>query len=238
MPSTSKKPIWTTSSLLKELESLGTEQNRKVYGRHGVTGPQFGVSFAHLGKLRRQIKVDQELAEGLWASGNHDARVLAAMIADPGEMKASTLDTWVKDVGNHVIANTVAELAARHASAKQRAEKWTRSRSETIASAGWNLVSDLAKQKDDDAVLSDDDLRSYVEQIEKGIHTAPNRTRYSMNSALISIGSHRPKLKKEALAIAKRIGPVEIDHGETGCKTPDAAERIQAGLTAYGRKAR
>ena len=31
-------------SVLAELKSLGTAQNRKVYGRHGVKGPMFGVS--------------------------------------------------------------------------------------------------------------------------------------------------------------------------------------------------
>ena len=37
----------------------------------------FGVSYAALGKLKRKIKVDHELAEKLWATGNHDARIAA-----------------------------------------------------------------------------------------------------------------------------------------------------------------
>ena len=37
--------------ILKQLESLGTAQNREVYARHGVTGKAFGVSYANLGKL-------------------------------------------------------------------------------------------------------------------------------------------------------------------------------------------
>ncbi|MDA0206235.1 MAG: hypothetical protein O3A53_09280 [Acidobacteria bacterium] len=31
----------------------------------------------------------------------------------------------------------------------------------------------------------------------------------------------------EAVAAAKRIGVVEVDHGQTGCKTPGAASYIR-----------
>jgi hypothetical protein len=48
-----------------------------------------------------------------------------------------------------------------------------------------------------------------------------------MNRALIAIGCRSPGLRKLADAAAKRIGKVEIDHGDTACKTPDAAEYIE-----------
>ena len=100
------------TEVLKSLKSMGTAQNRKVYGRHGVTGAMFGVSYANLGKLKRQIKVDQALALQLWSSGNHDARILATMVADPGAMTAKMLDGWVKDVDNHVTSAAVAGVVA------------------------------------------------------------------------------------------------------------------------------
>ena len=58
------------------------------------------------------------------------------------------------------------------------------------------------------------------------IHGRPNRTRYSMNGALIAIGMRNSKLRKQAEATAKKIGPVEVDHGETNCQTPDAVPYI------------
>lgn len=48
----------------------------------------------------------------------------------------------------------------------------------------------------------------------------------AMNSALIAIGCRNAKLEKLAVAAAKRIGPVEVDHGDTSCKTPDAVAYI------------
>ena len=44
--------------------------------------------------------------------------------------------------------------------------------------------------------------------------------------ALIAIGIYKPELRDETIETARRIGRVNVDHGETGCKTPDAIEYI------------
>jgi hypothetical protein len=54
----------TCCEVLQELESLGTEKNRKTYQRHGVTRESYGVSFADLEKIRKRIKKDHALAPG------------------------------------------------------------------------------------------------------------------------------------------------------------------------------
>ena len=47
-----------------------------------------------------------------------------------------------------------------------------------------------------------------------------------MNGALISIGGCLPDLTDRALATARVIGPIDVDHGQTGCRTPDATAFI------------
>jgi hypothetical protein len=44
---------------------------------------------------------------------------------------------------------------------------------------------------------------------------------------VILIGSRNVALRKAATAAAKRIGKVDVDHGDTACKTPDAASYIE-----------
>lgn len=78
-----------------------------------------------------------------------------------------------------------------------------------------------------DKALPDDFFEPYLEIIARDIHTRQNRVRYSMNTALIGIGTRSDALEKKAIAIAEQIGPVDVDHGETGCKTPDAASYIR-----------
>ena len=66
----------------------------------------------------------------------------------------------------------------------------------------------------------------HLKRIEAGIHSSPNWVRYAMNNALINIGVRNKTLQKRAVAAANRIGKVDVDHGATSCKTPDAASYI------------
>jgi 3-methyladenine DNA glycosylase AlkD len=210
-------------TVLEELESLGTAQNRKVYGRHGVKGPMFGVSYKNQGLLAKRIKTDHALARKLWDSGNHDARVLATMVADPARLDGPTAESWAAALDNYALADAVAKLVSQSPLARAKASKWIKSKQEFIAAAGWSITGYLALYDGD---LPDSHFAGLVPRIEKQIHTSPNRTRYSMNMALIAIGIRSAGLRKLALAAAKKIGKVQVDHGETGCQTPDAAAYI------------
>lgn len=212
------------AEVMKQLESLGTEQNRSVYARHGVKGDMFGVSYANLGMLKKKIGIDQELADELWATGNHDARVLAAMIADPARMSGKILDDWIKDLNNYVLTEAFSKLASGSPDAGKQMEKWTNSEGEWIGTAGWNVLTHLAMRP---GGLPDDFLEKMIGKIEAEIHGGKNRVKYAMNNALIAIGVSSSKLQKKAVEAAMRIGRVEVDHGETNCQTPDAAAYIQ-----------
>lgn len=224
----------TRTEVMRELKANGTAQNRKVYKRHGVSGAMFGVSYAALGKLHKKIKTDHALAEQLWATGNHDARILATMVADPARMGARVLDAWVKDVDNRGLAGAFSNVAAGARSARARMEKWTRSRSEMIACTGWHVLASLAREDDG---LSDAYLIGYLETIESTVHGSKNWVKYAMNNALINIGVRNAALEKKATGAARRLGRIDIDHGETGCKTPDAAAYIKKTLAHRKNKA-
>ena len=211
------------NSALRELKRRGTAQNRKVYRRHGVGENMYGVSFADLRLLAKQIKTDQDLAVQLWATGNHDAQILATLIADVKQFDAKTLDAWAKDLSNAVIVDQFAGLVVRTSYWQKKAEKWHRARGEWIGRAGWNLIGQLALHE---PALPDRYFEPYLIEIKAGIHQQKNRVREAMNHTLIAIGVRDAALQEQALEIARTIGPVEIDHGETNCKTPDAVEYI------------
>jgi 3-methyladenine DNA glycosylase AlkD len=210
-------------SLLNELESLGSEQTRKTYGRHGVKGRMFGVSYKDFGLLKKRIKTDHALAEQLWATAIHDARILATMIADPARMDSATVDRWAEGLQDHIETDALARLVSQSPVGRKKGEKWRRSKQELLSSAGWSIAGHLAWNvpEIDDAYFAE-----LVPQIEQGLEPAPNRTRYSMNNALIAIGVRSEPLRKLAVAAARRIGPVEVDHGDTCCETPDAEAYI------------
>jgi 3-methyladenine DNA glycosylase AlkD len=209
---------------LDTLKSLGTEQNRKIYRRHGAGEDVYGVSFAHLKDLKKKIKIDHDLALALWESGNHDARMLAGMIADPKRLDARTLDAWVTGLRNYVETNALGDLVAQSPHARETMARWIASDEEWTAAAGWRILAQVA-MKDD--ALPDEYFERFLSTIERDIDESQNRVRHEMNNALIAIGIRNPALEEKACAAAARIGKVEVDHGETGCKTLDAAGYIR-----------
>src|SRR6185369_7128981 len=99
--------IMADLQVLDQLKALGTEQARKTYRRHGVGEEVYGVSYADLKTLTKKIKINHDLAQTLWASGNHDARILATMIADPKKADSDLLESWVHALHNYVITDAV-----------------------------------------------------------------------------------------------------------------------------------
>lgn len=221
------------ADLLKELESLGSEQTRKTYLRHGASGKVFGVSYAHLGKLQKKLKTNHDLAGKLWASGIHDAQILATMIAEPSQMTAKEIDTWARSLSNYALTDALAGLVSKTPFATAKIEECVRSKDEWTASAGWQVLGGLALR---DTSLPDTFFQPYLDAIEKKIHASMNRVRHAMNGALIGIGCRNSALEKKALVVAAKIGKVEVDHGNTACVTPDAASYIRK--TVAHRKAK
>jgi 3-methyladenine DNA glycosylase AlkD len=209
---------------MRTLEKAGSAQTRKTYARHGAQEPMFGVSFAVLKTLVKRIGVDHELALALWDTKNHDARVLAMKIADPAKIAPSDLDRWVRESRVRMCGSYVAMLAAESPHAAAKAREWFGSSDAALRASAWTLAGFIASG---DESTPDKWFLDRLAHIEKSIHSAPNAEREAMNMAVITIGGRNAALRKAAIAAAKRIGKVEVDHGDTACKTPDAVPYIE-----------
>ena len=97
--------------------------------------------------------------------------------------------------------------------------RWMADEGEWTQAAGWAVLAGLANDRED---LDDAFFLEHLATIEREIHPARNRVRHEMNKALIAIALRNPALRGPSTAAASRIGKVVVDHGETGCKTPDA----------------
>jgi 3-methyladenine DNA glycosylase AlkD len=217
----------TLKQTLAALKKAGTAQTRKVYARHGVAGDQYGVSFAELKKLKKAIKTDHDLARELWATGNHDARVLACMVADPDAFTSRELDAWARDLDSYVVTDAFVSVVAKSPHRDRKFAAWKDRKGEWPAAAAWGVFCALAMHEDD---RPDAFFLEQLAAIEAEIHSRPNRVRHNMNQAVICIGIRNGALKRKAVAAAKRIGRVEVDHGDTSCKTPDPVAYIEKTL--------
>jgi 3-methyladenine DNA glycosylase AlkD len=221
------------SDVLAKLKKLGKKKTAEIYRRHGATGEVWGVSFADLGVLKKQIKTDHNIAQSLWKSGVLDAQTLALMIADPATLTPAEADEWLAQASADVLLGYLAQVVAPTSFARDKLQRWTRSEDDFPRATGYTLLSLLLAGDQ----IPDDEARQYLNAIESTIRDSPNRSRHAMNMALIAIGSNKTALKKEAIAAAGRIGKVKVDHGKTSCKTPDAAAYIKkASARVQGRK--
>ncbi|MEK7469938.1 MAG: DNA alkylation repair protein [Planctomycetota bacterium] len=213
----------TLAETMAALKKAGSEQTRKTYARHGAEAPMFGVSFATLKTLYNRIKVDHDLALALWDTGNFDARNLAVKIVDPAKMSPADLDRWAKSPTASMCGGYVAHVAVEGPHARAKADAWLTATNEWLRCSGWRLVAAMAQK---DEATPEGWFLERLAEIEKTIHTAPNAERATMNQTVIAIGCRSASLRKAATAAAKRIGKVEVDHGDTSCETPDSAQYI------------
>src|SRR5262245_46815245 len=225
MPAKTKLPRMILSEAMSALEKAGSAQTRKTYARHGAEEPMFGVSFATLKTLLKRIGVDHELALALWETGNLDARNLAVKIVDPARQSPSLLDRWAREApGARMCGAYVAYLTAEGQHARSRADAWIAGKDERRRCTGWSLVGAMAMcdEETPDAWFTD-----RLAEIEKSVQSAPNSQKEVMLGALIAIGCRSAAFRSSATAASKRIGKVEIDHGDTACKTPEIVPTLE-----------
>jgi 3-methyladenine DNA glycosylase AlkD len=173
---------------------------------------------------RKRIGVDHELALALWDTRNFDARILALKIADPAQMSPRDLDRWAREPIARMCGAYLAHLAVEGPHARPRCEAWLAARDEATRSNGWSLVGAMAKC---DEETPDAWFEERLAEIEESIRVSSNAERYGMLCALIAIGCRTAGLRKSAIAAGKRIGKVEIDHGDTSCKTPEVVPTLE-----------
>ncbi len=81
--------------VMQELEKLGKERTKKMYMSNGAHEPVFGVATGAMKPIAKKIKIDQALADELYATGNYDAMYFAGIIADPKTMTAADFGRWI-----------------------------------------------------------------------------------------------------------------------------------------------
>lgn len=217
----------TVGEVMAELESLGNEQTKKTLLRHGAVEPFFGVKIGDLKGLRKELKNDHDIALALYGTGNSDAMYLAGLIADSEKVTEEELDRWVNEATWALISGTtVAALAAESRHGLALGRKWIESEKELIAAAGWQTLSHYLSIADNDGVDTNE-IETLLKRVSLEIHTEPNEVKAAMNGFLISAGSYLPEVTGLAKKLARKIGVVEVNQGDTACKTPDALAYIE-----------
>lgn len=213
--------------VMQELEALGKERTKKIYLSNGAQEPLYGVATGQMKPIFRKIKRNQPLAEELYATGNYDAMYFAGVIADPKVMMEADFERWIAGayfymLSDYVVAVTLAETDI----AQEVADKWIASGIELKMSAGWSCYCWLLGSRPD-SDFSEEKIAGMLELVKNTIRDAPERTKYAMNNFIYTVGVSYQPLHDRAVAIAKEVGPVEVNHVGGKSKYLNALDSIQ-----------
>ncbi len=217
----------TTKDILKELEKCGNEKTKSTFIKHGAKEPFFGVQVNELKKILKKTKKNHELSLELYATGNSDAMYLAGLMADENQITVEQLEDWADKAYWYMLSEyTVPWITAESKYGFELGQKWIISDKERIAAAGWATLAYYAGVNQDHD-LDIETYRKLLDIVEKEIHNAQNRVRFTMNGFVIAIGSYIEELNKKASEVAKKIGKVNVNMGSTACKVPLATDYIK-----------
>ena len=177
--------------------------------------------------IAKKIKINQSLAEELYATGNYDAMYFAGIIADPQAMNETDFNRWMDSayfymLSDYVVAVTLAESDI----AQEVADKWIASGEELKMSAGWSCYCWLLGNRSD-AEFSESKIAHMVEMVKNTIHDSPDRAKSAMNNFLYTVGISYVPLHEKAVEMAKAVGPVEIKRDKKKSSFLNAYQSIQ-----------
>lgn len=194
----------TARQALSALAEKGSEANRKGMARFGIsTGRAYGVPMPAIRAVARQIEPDHHLAEALWQSGVHEARILAALVDRPQWVTAAQMDRWTAEFDSWDLCDQVCgNLWDRAACRDRKISEWMADDREFVrraafATMAWRAVHD--KEAADTAFLD------YLPMIRRAAGDNRNFVRKAVNWALRQIGKRSAELHRPALDLAREL---------------------------------
>lgn len=196
------------NDILKRLKSLSNPQAVEGMARYGINpGNAYGVSIPNLRKIAREAGKDHELAEQLWSSGIHEARILASMVDDPTLVTEAQMGIWVGDFDSWDVCDQCCNnLFGKTKFACQKAVEWSSSDEEFIKRAGFVLMACLAVH---DKGANDQYFERFLEIITREASDSRNYVKKAVNWALRQIGKRNPDLNKRAIETAREIQKID-----------------------------
>lgn len=190
------------------LEGEGSVENREGMKRYGIVAAwSFGVSVAALRARARVLGRSHALAEGLWATGCYEARMLACFVDDPKAVTIEQMERWASRFESWADCDTACfHLFDKTPHAVEVAKSWSGREAELVKRAGFALMASLAlhDKRADDSVFE-----GFLPAIEREAGDGRNLVKKGVSWALRGIGRRGVGLHGRALAVAERLAASE-----------------------------
>lgn len=219
----------TSQEIIKVLKKYRNEKNIAGMARFGISGGEMlGINIPVLRKMAKDIVKKagdnrHEIAQDLWKSGIHEAKILASMVDDFEKLTEKQMDNWIKDFDSWDVCDQVSmNLFEKSPIAYKKAIEWSKRKPEFEKRAGFALMAVLAwhdKKAEDKKVLQ------FLPIIKRESIDERNYVRKSVNWALRQIGKRNPSCKKQSISTAKEI--LKIDNKTASWIARDALRELE-----------
>ncbi len=190
--------------IISHLKTLANPENVEGMARFGINPRNtLGIPLTTLRPLAREIGKDHILAQQLWDSGIHEARILASIIGKPAQVTEEEMEAWVEDIDSWDVCDQVCmNLWGKSPHAYQKAHEWSAREEEFVKRAAFALMVALAIH---DKKASDERLEEFLPVIKAHAPDNRNFVRKAVNWALRQIGKRNLSLNAKAIATAQQI---------------------------------
>jgi 3-methyladenine DNA glycosylase AlkD len=190
---------------LKALSNPGVVEEMARFGIN--PGKSYGVSTPNLWALAREIGIDHGLAQELWASGIHDARLVAGLIADPKATTGEQMDSWARDFDSWAVCDHCCnQLFARTRYAHDKVVEWSGSDQEYVKRAGFVMMASLVVK---DRKAADERFEAFFPLMVREAGDERNYVKRALNTALRTVGKRSSNLNRKAVETAREIGELD-----------------------------
>lgn len=191
-------------TLLKKLESLSDPKAVEGMTRYGINPEKaYGVSIPNLRRMAKETGRDHSLAQKLWSSEIHEARILASMIDDPQQVTQEQMENWVKDFNSWDLCDQCcSNLFEKTDFALRKAKEWSSREEEFVKRAGFVLMARLAVS---DKKAEDSLFGGFFPLIKREAIDRRNFVKKAVNWALRQVGKRNPCLNARAIEAARDI---------------------------------
>lgn len=208
-------PASTVAELQAALEALADPRFLAVNQRQGN---DHAVNLTKLRAVAKAAKTNQELARGLWATGDTAARLLAMLMCKPKAFGFGELDAMLREAAVPKVQEwLLSYVVKKNPQCEALRVLWFADADPVVASAGWELTA--AQVVKDPGVL---DLPGLLDTVESRMKQAPERLQWAMNHTLAEIGINHEQYRARALAIGEALQVLADYPTSPGCTSPFA----------------
>lgn len=190
--------------MISQLRGFANPRNRDGMSRFGITTESaLGVSVPQIRSIAKGCPKSTELAQELWQSGIHEARILAALVANPKDFPATRMDEWVADFDSWDVCDQCCGVLFKHTPfAVDKVRQWAASDLEYTRRAAFALVAVLSLKS---SKLSDDEFEGFLSLVKTHAADSRNMVKKAVNWALRQIGKRNLHLHALALELSREL---------------------------------